>query len=505
MILISNIGNRDVIYKGAYLDRDNTRQKGEELLDKYDTEKEHFSYPIIEPFFETFKNRLRNIYIIVTNQEDERVRNSDTIHLGGIIKKWIKETYQVKVNVVQYTNNPTNYELVYNFFTSYFTQESNIFDKTDKRIISLSGGTPQMNGALYVILSSIYPANNEFYSVFWEKLIPINHEKTINKIFIKKSCLELLKTNQYQSLITILNEYNIEGQDRLILLLNYAKFRKNFDFDVAREHLNGFFKVLPSSEHQEYDFLVLNENITPIDLIKELFWNIEICHKNQNYLLLSALLFRLEEALLFEIVNYLFKEEIEVDLKKKQNHSIFMKHLKDKELDLWNSLQNITYKGFKLKIDPNELNRAVLFYIASLKSDELKKLFRNVSKKSDELKKYIKSIYQVGNILEIFDKINKYYYDSLKSDKEQLQKKYGNAETKCLGDLRNSSIIAHGFNPVSKENIEDMYREKLEIFIPNLKEYLITLLRILTNDNAISMDNVFDSINEKISSFILEL
>ncbi|KKM83277.1 hypothetical protein LCGC14_1311000, partial [marine sediment metagenome] len=183
----------------------------------------------------------------------------------------MKETYNIHVNVVEYVNNPTDYELIYNFYTLYFLQEGNPFDKADKRIISLSGGTPQMNEALYVILSSIYPTHNEFYNIFEEKLIPINHEQTINRIFIKKSCAELLKINEYQSIIEVLKKYKIKDHEPLRLLLNYAHFRKNFDFEKSEECLKEFVNSIHSSVHKEYSFLSLENISDPKNLIKELF------------------------------------------------------------------------------------------------------------------------------------------------------------------------------------------------------------------------------------------
>lgn len=489
IILISNIGNRDINYNGKTLDRNSIRQESEKILHNYDSEKKNLSYQIIKPFLEAFADKLKNIYLFVTNQEDERVRNSDTLYIGEIIKKWIDETYDINVNVVQYTNNPTDYELVYNFFTSYFTQERNIFDKADKRIISLSGGTPQMNGALYVILSSIYPINNEFYSVFDEKLIPVNHEKTINRIFIKKSCIELLKINEYQSIIEILNSYNIKDQDSLISLLKYAHHRKNFDFEIAHKYLRSFLNSIPSSDYIKYQPLNLNQLSNPLNLIKEIFWKIEICHKNQNYLVLVALLFRLEEAILFEINNYFFKDNIKGSLTNKKNHPALIKYLEDNELTLWNSLQNITFKKDPLNINPTILNRTILFYIAKLKLDDLKK--QN------------KDVFQIRNILDILDKINKYCYDDLKE--AEREKIYGDKTSiKCLGDLRNSSLIAHGFEPVSKEKIENLYSEVLDQLVKKLRIHLKNLLDLLLNSKT-SLENLFNDINNKILSFILKL
>ncbi len=507
MILISNVGNRDVQYKGEPLYNGNIRQESEKLLNNYEDEKENLSYPIIKPYLESFANKLKNIYLFVTNQEDERVRNSDTLHFGGLIKKWIEEKYGIKVNVVQYANNPTDYEGIYDFFTSYFSQERNNFDKADKRIISLSGGTPQMNGALYIILSSMYARNNEFYSVFGfnGKLIPVNHERTINKIFVKKSCIDLLNIYQYQSIIEILNSNEIENRRALIEFLSYANFRKFFDFEKAYQHLENFMELIPTSIHGEFQFLNLNGLYTQGKkkrsnkvsdhklLIKELLWNIEISYKNQNYLFLVALLFRIEEALLFEIVNYLFRayfSEQNKNLTDKMSHPGFINYLKSGEGELWSNLQGITYKGKILNINPNELSRPVLFYIAKLKMNELEV---NEQVKGKHLK-------QIKYLLEIFDKITKYCFDLIDDDEKEEKYKH-RTMSKCLGDLRNSSIIAHGFDPVSKDKIEYLYGESLEYLLSNLKKHN----QLFADDAVLPLDNIFDKINGKLLNFILEL
>ena len=353
-----------------------------------------------------------------------------------------------------------------------------------------------MNGALYVILSSLFPQDTEFYNVYQEKLIPISHEATINKIFVKKSCIELLKIFEYASIITVLNEYNVQGREKIVSLLNYAKFRKNFDFEKATECLNSYLSLIPSSEHNKYEVLKINTLLLPIELIKELFWNIEICYKIQNYLLLLALLFRLEEAILFEINNYLFKdffsnEKVKGDLNNKEIHVDFINYLSNFETDLWNNLQDIKFKGQLIDIKKNILDRPLLFYIAKLKIKQVKQLEG-------------KYFYQIGNMLEIFDKINKYCYSHL--DNEERKKRYKQVKsTECLGDLRNSSISAHGFEPVSKEKIEYLYKENIDDFVIDLKKKLIDLLKFLVKDDYFTIDNIFDKINLKLQILIKKL
>lgn len=490
MILISNIGNRDVLHRGRVLERDSVRQIGEELFSKYDAEKDKLEYPLLEPLLEIFAPKLKSIYIFVTNQEDQRVRSSDTLFFGDIIKKWIEDAYNIGVNEIQYANNPTDYEKVYSFFTSYFTQEQSVIGKAEKRIISLSGGTPQMNGALYVILSSLYTDGNEFYNVFDGALIPVDHERTINRIFIKKSCIELLKINEYQSIIGVLNNYKIRNQESLNFLLNYTHFRKNFDFNKSQEYLEQFLRSIPSSEHEKYAFLTLENMSDPENLIKELFWNMKICYKNHNYLFLVALLFRLEEALLHEINDFFFKEITGDSLHKKKTHVILLKYLEKEEPDLWNALKNSTFRKRPLDLNLSGLNRTVLFFIAQLKVETLKRAHHH--------------LYQIEHVLEILDRINKYTYDTLEDNEKE--RKYGlPTGTKCLGDLRNSSLIAHGFESVSRQKIEGLYKENLDEFMENLELHARNLLGFLTNNRKYVLDNPFDTINQRIKQLILKL
>lgn len=489
MILISNIGNRDVLYKKKTLDRDKIRQIGEELFINYESERKKLSFPLLEPLLRTFADKLKNIYIFVTNQEDQRVRNSDTLYLGQIIQRWIREAYNIPVNIKQYTNNPTDYEKVYRFFTDMFTQEESVLSRAKTRIISLSGGTPQMNNALYVILSSLYLDGNEFYSIFNGDLIPVNHEQTINRIFIKKSCTELLKIYEYQSIIGVLERYQMKNQKSLLLLLNYGHARKNFDFEKSKKHLREFLTSIPSSEHGKYIFFNLDSISEPEHLIKELFWNMEICYKNQNYLFLIALLFRLEEALLYKINDFLFQDALEDSLSRRRIHSKLLEHLEE-EPELWDSLKKIPYRGQSLDLNLDFLNRTVLYFIATLKIKSL----RGKSK----------DLYPLSNILMIFDRINKYRFDLLE-EYERKEQYNSPTSTKCLGDLRNSSLIAHGFEVVSKEKIEELCGEDLEHLMGDLRVHIRNLFGFLIGNKKYKLVNHFEMLNQIILNLILKL
>jgi hypothetical protein len=490
MILISNIGNRDILYEGKTLERNNIRQRGEDLLNHYEQEKDKLTYPLLEPLIRSFHDKIKNVFIFVTNQADTRVRDSDTLYLGQIIRRWIWETNRIGVNVIEYTSNPTNYERIYRFFTDIFTQPKNIISKTDKRIVSLSGGTPQMNGALYVILSSLFVVGNEFYNIFNGELLPVNQDQTINKILTKKSCMELLEIYEYQSIRRILEENNVENRASLCKLLDYALSRKNFNFEQSKRHLKEFLGSLPSSKHETYDFLSLENISTSPHLIRELLWRMQLSYKNKNYLFLLALLFRLEEALLYEINEFLFKDALDDTLSKKKTHLPLLHYVEQQEPDLWNSLQKVTLQNQSLNLKVSVLSRTHLFFLARLKINRLQKNGRR--------------IYQFDNVLNVFDKINKYNFD-LFSPEERKKRYNSSTSTECLGDMRNSSLIAHGFEPVSKEKIDTLYPQSLENLMEELRKNIGVLLVFLSQEKTFGLDNFYDILNQNLLNLLKNL
>jgi len=531
MILISNIGTRDVQYKGQSIDKDRLREISKNLLENYKSEKNSISFPIIKPFLDRFSDKLKGLYIFTTNQPPgENNRISDTLYFGQIIEKWITESYSIPIELFECNINPTNYEQIFRNFTPFFTVKGNIFEQTEKRIISLSGGTPQMNGALYVIISSFFPQDNEFYNVYQGELIPIEHENTINKAFLRNACIELLKIHDYQSIIKLLDQYNIQrynikNKEILLNLLFYAHSRKNFDFKKADESIKKVLEIIPSSEHYQFEHRIVGDLIKdPIGLIKELYWKIEICYVIDDYLALIALLFRLEESILLQTINYFFKEDLihffdqkwvkenknslgEKKIEQSQqiiysSYSYFLKHdsfihkdthcclsyyLKTKEQDLWDTLQKIKFKTLTLNVNPEMLDRPVEYYIAVLKN--------RTSQSKDKWK--------IGRILDLLDKISKYCYSY--KNQEKREKDYGHKTSQNnLGDLRNTSLYGHGFEPVTKEIIEELYGNTVEELIRELKQDLIFFLsKILGIDQKqLDMENIFYSINALIKQYI---
>ena len=190
MILIKNVGTRDVVYQGNYLNGGSVRLKGQELLENYEEIKAGLTFPILQPGLDAFSGQLKTIYFFVTNQSDETKRASDTLFFGTLMKRWIEERYSFNVEVFQYTANPANVEQALDYFTSKTTERNSIFTTKERKIVILSGGTSQMKMGLHLIFSSLSSINVEFYNVVDEKLIPVEQKQALTKFFLKHTYTE---------------------------------------------------------------------------------------------------------------------------------------------------------------------------------------------------------------------------------------------------------------------------------------------------------------------------
>nr|MDO8113252.1 hypothetical protein [Candidatus Sigynarchaeota archaeon] len=502
-ILIANAGNRDVVFKGEPLGRDNIRAQSEELLRCYDRDKQDCSFPILAPYFDAFGASIKQVYLIVTDQGDEKYRNSDTLFFGEIIKTWLEASRSVSVTIIKYAFNPAKLEDAHQFFSWYFAENETKFSRADKRIISLSGGTPQMNSALHLVLSFLFPVDTEFYQVKpTGQLDPVNAEKTITRLFLKSACKSLLDNFDYQGMLNLLEPKEFEGKKALVLLLQYAWARKHFDFDAATVAFNEFLKLVPEVEKAGYERFRIPAPMTAPDLIKDLVWNTEIQLTTQDYTGFVARLFRLEEAVLQEILNLLFDDLLPVQatgtagktgnkkssIADKQTHGPFVQALAAKRPDLHDALKRLTFKSRPVELGPGELARPVMFYIAWLENEKA----NHPGKKT------------ITNLLSVFDRINKYRYDSLTPDDRGKYYK-DRTGSECLGDLRNSSIIAHGFTPVSSNKIESLYKDDAKNLLARLKEGVKALVGLLGKQQKAEMDNGFIAINEKINILLRKI
>ena len=203
-----------------------------------------------------------------------------------------------------------------------------------------------------------------------------------------------------------------------IRLLRAKNYRLLFDFENAKKILTDIRSKLTDRREEIEDAENDLERLKNRDikaLIKELYENMEIKWKQGAYVDFLGRLFRFEEACYY----YLISKNFGIDISNRQNHKEFIDIIK-KDNELMRFLKSKRYGGNELKIDETNVKRPLLFFILS----------------------YHKEKWGVGLLYRVFNKINDYE---------------GNPDL-SLGNLRNKTIIAHGFEGVSKEKIMELYK-----------------------------------------------
>jgi len=446
-ILFFNIGNRDIKLDGKELNKNEIRSKGKEIFNNFDQYKSKINIELIEPFLNQFKDDIKKIYLFATNQEDSEYNLQDTLYFGRIIQKILEEDYKTECEVKEYIHNPTDYELVFDFFINFFKN----FDDSTLKIISNSGGIPAMKFSILLVATSLFN-NLEVYSVDEKtnQLKEVQYKNTIKKEFIKKSALEFLDKFNYTSIISLIERNRIENQ-KLMFILEYCKHRLNFDFETANNKLNGFLSYLTSNQRDDFNEYLVELKNDQKKLISELWLNMYIKWDNKEYIDFIGRLFRFSEV----IPQYLISLHANIKIEWSNEEEAFDKlnlFISNYE-GMSNFLSNVrklekTERGYK----PNRhVLTMCLRYL----------IIKNILVEEDLMSK-------VGKINELIDK------------------------------LRHKSVVAHGFESVTKERIIKEYGES----------DLVKDINYICGGCEINTEEILNSLlklNQYIKSLILEL
>ncbi len=441
LTLFFNIGNRDVKIDGEVIPKEEVRSKGKEIFNNYDAFKQKLNFELVSPLLERFKQKANNAFLFVTNQSDPQYNTQDTLFFGRIIQRFVKEEYGIECEVKEYPWNPTDYNLAFHFF-SYFFKD---FDDSFTKIISTSGGVPAMKFSMQIVTSSFFN-NVEFYSVDEKihEVKTVDIENTLKKELVKRAAIELLNRHDYAGIINLLETNHIETR-KMHLLLEYAHNRLCFNFDTANAKMDEFLNALPLLEREEYEKLKIDFS-DKRTFINELFQNMVIKWENGEYVDFIGRLFRFNEALLqliFEI-----ETETKIDW---QTKGVGNRQFSD-TLTNYPDLKNMLYTKLNIprmqEIKTSEGALDICFYY-----------FVRMDGK------------RWGPIWKIYDNTKK-----------------------LVKEFRHYSIVAHGFNGVSRDDIVKFYGSEQVI------EDLRTIVNLLSSD-----ENMFSEINTISDKYIKEL
>lgn len=412
-----NVSANDVRVKGNSLDPD----EAWEVFKNFPEETDRISLPVISPYLKEFE-KVERVYLIVTEGMEEGLRVS--LNHGLIIKRQIEETYgeRIQVNIWELGRSPDDIRSIYDFYSDKLGN----LETSGRKIFSLSRGTPVMDAALFIHASTIFN-NVELYQrePESERFTPLPHKETVRKLLTKQSIQTLIDQGEYGAAVNLLEKESIPGREKLVHLLDYGRQRLYFNFEGAKKAYSELESHLSSIERKELGDLFTLEVKDLQDKLIELGWNTIVKLERQEYVDFVGRLFRFQEAL----AEYVFQSETDQEINwesKSEGNRNFKK-------TLWNypDLVEEIRKEVKLDLGENLENLRINTIVLHV-------CFRYFVKEDGE---------RWGQLWEVYKK-----------------------SRKIVDNLRHYTIVAHGFQGVSKERIEaELEGEKLETFEDDLQ------------------------------------
>jgi len=441
------------------------RKLGEFLLKNYN-EKNPFnniSIPIIVPALkkvfdiEGNKAEIDQMFLIVTNQSDAKFRDSDTIEYGKIIKQLLqsnefisKNKFKIKVinKLIEINSNVNYLDVQFDFFRKILSNTgdhiSATLNKSDKIYLCAQGGIDAINTGLLLNL----------LNKFGDKVIPLNINEgnsyvTPIKIYSRlsynekvKIAIKLIEKYDYNSL----SEF-AEFNNNFNSLSLYAASRMNFDFSSARKHLDNIdnsYATLKSQLTNEIDFKN-NEKKLTIELVH----NAEIKFTQGAYVDYLLRFFRIMEQIGKFCVKDYFKDLKWIEHKWDESFKKVL--INNEKLNEFCKNERIDFDSGSKKVDFLVKNPNITIYTS---------LAKFISSETNNIDYFPYQILEKGQVLTW---------------------------------IRNKSIGAHNFEPVSLQIIESALAEKDEII-----ENLMNMIKCFFNIQV----SPYKRINECLLKFM---
>ncbi|MFZ5952056.1 MAG: hypothetical protein ACOYXC_15215 [Candidatus Rifleibacteriota bacterium] len=428
-IFAITIGNRDLQLDGEVIKP--ARNGGERAFEILKNSPDRFSIPIILPALNTIKDEIERIFLIVTDQPegfiDEKHRQNDTIIFGKIIKELLDQHFKkiglnkkpaAKCEIICIGENPTILSALLrdkqNCVLNKFLHQRNLGCK--KLHLLATGGIPTLNAAVILMANRAFKGDLNLLRVNDNGMAfpdPISIE--LEKIELANLIAKLSENWSFQQIKMRLEESGINEEpfNQIEVLCHAMSRRLVFDFSGALELLSNnfasagrFMSVFESQINDISPFLKLDQiDNARSKLISELLLNIIFKFKQQEYVDAAGRVFRMLEELAFMILEKIVGKSFPFTENEK-GYPAFKEYV-EKNKELLNFC-------FKEKIDYSKLN----IFTAEKTLDFLKDSREITEPNRSLIKEYL------------------YIHNQLIN----------------LKQLRNKSIIAHGFRSISKDN-----------------------------------------------------
>ena len=450
VLLLANVGSRDVLLRGQDESPYPTRPKGQALFKRYDAVKEGLLFPILDPGLDFVLaqegGQVDRMVLIGTDQPAEGdalktdkygvpFRDKDTVHFARLIERYYRKTRTPqlgKVGVSTVRANPALYDetmVAYDRIVGRLAEAG-----YDTCYVIATGGTPACNTALLLQAVRYFGENcRTVYLPEGGEPYELSIGRQMLDTFREATALEYLDAGNFAAALPLLERLRIE--EGILALARYAQYRLYFDFDTAhRTLLEGIRQSMGALRHfldsLRHDLDPLRDQ-HPDALLRELYFNARITFSQGRYVDFLGRMFRFEEGLARRIV----EREYGVGTHAIEDKSAFVRFV--------------------------EANPGLRVFVTAPERARNKQPLEYARMTIPVWMALIERLAVEGRAADTSSPLpseRRQAYSRIHATLQRIEK---------LSGLRNSSIIAHGYEPVSRRILLDGYnRDSAAAFDP---------------------------------------
>jgi hypothetical protein len=320
VIVVCNVGNRDVALEGEARPPHPARSAGWGLLQRYDEVAQRLRFPIIGPCLRYVSERhpegIDRLVTYGTDQEDPTYRDRDTLHFSTLAARRLPELLGPALREAQSRTiagiNPALYDEAFEAFDDLLDDLPE--DDVDVCYVAIAGGIPACNTAL--LLQGVRHFGDRLRVVY----VPQQGEpqelragQQVIDAFREATAIEHLERLDFANALPRLE--SLGADPGVTGLVRYAAQRFAFDFRSAQSTL---LRVLRDGSrpvrrfvqaHLRHDLdVLLDEASGPRRLralLRELYWNAAITYRHRRYADFLGRVYRFQEAVLRYLVEHL--------------------------------------------------------------------------------------------------------------------------------------------------------------------------------------------------------
>lgn len=306
--LIANVGQRDLQVDGCPLDAHRLRDDAARVQREYDALRDRVFAPMLSAALDYLRSAAQSVEVrvllLTTDQTDPRFRDGDTVICGNVLKRFLTDRYPSLVSkvLIHTTNHPPHlYDRMLEDFRSLLL--TRLEPPGERYYLLLAGGTPAANAALLLAGVWLFAEKAHALTVGEDtgRVRPMDIGRRIVASYRRDRVCELLTRRDFAGAAALL-----DADSPARIVADAAAKRLNFDFSPSAKMLGDLLAQRGGALPPELDPLYadaqrLADHDNPA-VMREVYWNAMVKWHREEYADFLGRLWRLIEASLQEAV-----------------------------------------------------------------------------------------------------------------------------------------------------------------------------------------------------------